>query len=385
MFRTILQDIKTNNLIGEAMALLLSVLLLNVHPLLTILFFIILLVKCRKIHIRLFGDLPSLLFLASVLLYAYGATLNGFVTMHNIVWTTVPAFLAFCIGRKMVYQLNSQKNILLWLLLMSFFLALPHMVVTIIDILSTGLVNPERTLSSIGDGSDAQRAVTQRTVELSLAIAGVAFLFCKNWKDIPYAKMFIAMSLIAELCSLHYVSRTGVVLFIIAIIIGIGCNRMSFKTVLLIGLLLLAAYLIQDTELFNVFKNRESVSGADFASAGGRTERWTLGFMMLMNNPGGYSTGGGWYAHNFWLDFGLDGGLWSFVALVLFSLCILITSIKLFTGKLDKTLRFALLLFSLIFIATLFSEPIHTGARAYMFLYFMFCGMVLSLRKRYRR
>ena len=382
MFCTILQDIKTNNILGETAALLLSVLLLNVHPLLTILFFIILLAKCRKNHIRLFGDLPSLLFLASVLLYAYVSTLNGFVTMHNIVWTTVPALLAFCIGRKMVYQLNSQKNILLWLLVMALFLALPHLFVTIIDIFSNGLVNPERTLSTLGDDSDAQRSVTQRTVELSLAIAGIGVLFYSNRKEYPYAKMFILMSLIAELCSLHYVSRTGIVLFLIAIIIGIGLNKMSFKTVLLIGLIILMAYFLQDTALFNVFKGRESVSGSDFASAGGRTERWAMGFMMLMNNPMGYSIDG-WYAHNFWLDFGREGGLWSFATLALFSLCILITSIKLFTGRLDKPLRFAILLFSLIFIATLFTEPIHTGARAYMFLYFMFCGMILSLRKRY--
>lgn len=378
----LLKDLRFDKIKSNFLLLLLSVLLLNVSPLLTIICFFLLLIRnIDKKHIILGGLLFALLLLTMVS-FAYNGVSNELVTIHNAIWYTVPSVIAFLIGLNICNKIKDQRYLYLWFFMMAFVLALPHVIVTVADIMHTGLVNAERHLSVLGV-TEEQRATTARTVELSLAISGIGMLLLKNKTQEKYIKLFIMLSVLAELCTLHYVSRTGVVLFLLAILIGIiALQKFSGKSLFIIISLLLLFWLFQDSSMFKVFADRE-IDGSNFADAGGRTERWTLGFSMLLASPNGYNIEG-WYAHNFWLDFGREGGLFAFYMLVIFSIYILITTIKIQRSKsLNINVKFCVLLFSIIFIATLFTEPVHSGARMFMYFYFMFSGMVVTLKKLY--
>lgn len=349
-------------------------------------FLCILILLIRDIQRRRFlikFDFTMLLLLCIFILFFFNAIRSGTVTIHNMLWYSVPSVFSFIIGRDIIKKSGNSMEILYWLFIFALFLALPHVPITLLDIFRTGLVNPERSISVIGS-EDVQRAVTGRTVELSLAISGIAMLFVKDLQLKSLSKYFIALSIIAELCTLHFVSRTGVALLVIALVIGLLYKwKLSYKTFLFLCFAFALFYVLQNTSLFNVFAERE-IEGSSISDAGGRTERWVMGFAMILANPNGYMIED-WYAHNFWIDFGLDGGLVSFVMLILFSIVILIKSLMIQKIKLlPDSVRYILLLFSIIFVLTLFTEPVHTGATVYMYVYFMFSGMIVEIVRQFK-
>lgn len=363
--------------------MLFAVLTLYLSPMLTLFAFGLLMINNNSHKTQLLNDIPSVILVMSLLSFAYIGVTSNLVTLHNSIWYTVPSLFAFLIGKNICFKHNNQQYIYIWLFFMALFLAIPHIFVTFIDIFRTGLINPDRTLSLYDETT--QRAVTARTVELSLAIAGIGFYWVKDEKNNLNKNTFIILSIFAELCTLHYVSRTGIFLFLLSFIIGmISFKRFSGKLLLTICIVIVLAFFLQDSVLFQLFADREQ-EGSNITDAGGRTERWALGLSMLLSNPLGYHIED-WYAHNFWLDFGRDGGLISTILLTIFSLCVLFQSFKIRTLKVvNKKLRFIILLYSLVFIATLFSEPVHSGARMYMYMYFMFSGMVVSINKIFKK
>ena len=366
----------------DILILCVAILLQQVHPVLTLLCFIIILIRDlvrNKFCMAL--DLPTLFITISLIVFLFIGVNSGNVSLKNAIWYTVPSMCAIFIGYNFSYKFNSQQYILYLLFLISLFLALPHIIVTGIDILQTGLVNPERTLSIYGD-SDTQRSVTGRTVELSLAICGISLIFSKSKNLQIIKKYYIYLAIIAELCTLHYLSRTGIFLFLIALAIGfLSYAKLNNKTIGIIVLLIIFFLIFISSNLFSLFAERE-IEGSSISDAGGRTERWVDGFSLLIQNPRGYVIED-WYAHNFWLDFGAAGGLISFFLLSIYSIIILVKSFLLNkTTYLEKNSCFILKLVEIIFFLTLFTEPVHSGAPAYMYMYFMISGFVNGVSKK---
>lgn len=359
-----------------------GILLKPVHPIITVIcFFLILFFKKYGSGTAGKFDIYSVVIILTFSLFVYNGVTTGNVTTNNAIWYSIPSLLAFFIGRKLYSPYLNDDRLYLFLFMLSATLAIPHIPITIEDVLRNGLINPERTIGVLGD--DVQRAVTGRTVELSLAISGIAALFITSTSKIElHINNYLWMiSIIAEICTLHYVSRTGIVLFAISLFLGFVLNNKSSKQtfVALVALLLVLLFL-DYRGILSVFANRE-IENSSFFNAGGRTERWAMGWMLLFQNINGYSMEG-WYAHNFWLDFGREGGLYSFLLLSLFSIVVFIKSIKIYVSSVvSKPLRMLILLFSVIFFAALFSEPVHSGSTVYMYAYFMFCGIVIQMSK----
>ncbi len=360
------------------LCLAVGILLRNVSSFFTLFSFIIIVAKHlseRQIAVQFDGVL--FLLLLSVGLFVWTGLSTGLVTVHNAQWIAILSLLSYIVGIGFSNRFRDATDLYFLLFFLAFLLAIPNITVTLYDVFVNGLINPERDLEVLGD---SQRHTTGRTVELSLAIAGIFMLFVRplNKAESKIRLFFIIISVIAELCVLHYVSRTGAFLFIIAIIFGwlFGSDR-RYSIIQLIVFAVLFYLFFMDSSLIDVYSNRE-IEGSTISNAGGRTERWQLGLAMLFANPSGYVYNNDyWYAHNFWLDFGREGGLYAFLSLSFFSVVVLWKTIILVKNKVFPTyLSKSLLCISFIFVITLFTEAVHTGAPLLMYVYYIFAGII---------
>lgn len=362
--------------------LFLSVVLRPISPFSTpICFAIIIILQLPRTKFKIPGAV-GILAIIFVLFYI-NSQLTGFVTTANVIWYAIPSILGIIIGyNTFITKSNtSYYNLFDLLYVLAFSLAILNIFITVIDIYQIGLINPGRKLSILS-GDDEVQTITSRTIELSLAISGISMLFFRNsaaQKNI--VNLYIITGVLAELCTLHYVSRTGIAILLVSIIIGLIYRyKLSLKFLLiLLTLIAVTITFIADSELYEVFAAREQYDN-NIYDAGGRTERWAIGFDLLMNNWYGYQSST-WYAHNFWLDFGRDGGFIPFILLAIFSLYILYTSLRI-QGKtfIPDYVRYNILLFSIIFFIAFFTEPVHTGTQISMYYYFIFCGIVLKIK-----
>ena len=360
--------------------LFLAVLLQQVHPVFVCVIFILMFIRdsIRGVSYRILCFYNIFVFVIFAQFFYCGYT-NGNMTFYNAIWYSAPSVIAVMLGHNYALKLNNPKLIIIFLFCISLFLSLPHIIITVRDILSNGLINPDRSLSI--DGYDeTQRAITARTVELSLAICGIAAIFIKKINaPLRISNLFIVLSVFAELCTLHFVSRTGIAILIIALITGLLYKKIDAKQVIMLVVISFVVYkLFENSGLLNVFSERE-IDGSSSIEAGGRTERWAIGFAALLEKPLGYNIED-WYAHNFWLDFGRVGGLISFFLLCMFSILLFAKTIQLRSLQIIGNYNTLLIaVFSVTFLATLFTEPIHSGAPMYMYMYFLFAGFVDGL------
>lgn len=366
----------------DFLLLLLAVILQQIHPVFVCIVFILMLMRDRirgmSYKTLCFNNIFVFIIFAQ---FFYCGYTNGNLTFYNAIWYSVPSVIAVMLGHNYAIKLHNPKLIISFLFCLSLFLALPHIIITVRDIFSNGLINPDRSLSI--DGYDeTQRAITARTVELSLAICGISAVYIKKLNaPLRILNLFIVLSVFAELCTLHFVSRTGIAILIIALLTGLFFTKTEMKQVITLVIICSLVYKLFDISGFmNVFSERE-IDGSSIIDAGGRTERWAIGFAALLDKPLGYNVDN-WYAHNFWLDFGRVGGLASFILLCFFSILLFFKTFKIRNFQLIGEYNCLLILvFSVTFLATLFTEPVHSGAPMYMYFYFLFAGFVDGLYK----
>lgn len=305
-------------------------------------------------------------------------------TLFNGLMLVVMSYVSYSIGAKFSSHNRTERSYFFLLLFIVVFVALPHLYITIYDIWENGLLNPERTLSIID--ADHQRAVTQRTVELSLALGSSAFFFFKTDDIIlkVYKIILILVSVLALLCTLHYVSRTGLVIFGVSLILGfILQGRLSLQSILIIVIVIMIFNEVSNTELFEIYGERE-IAGSSISDFGGRTNRWAWAWDYIFSNPLGGRKETYNYAHNFWLDFGKDGGLLAFLLLVMFSLYYLFNALKTkLLCIIPKSISYISIVIAFSFFLALFTEAVHEGCPIFMYCFFIVCGATNTIVKMY--
>lgn len=302
-----------------------------------------------------------------------------------IYYSFTPIFM-YGLGKYYMGRWFSEDNLLLLIFFIGALLSIQHIIITIYDIYYFGIINPYRDLQILGDESESM-AVTQRTIMLSLSTIGFSLLFYKptNKFQKKIKTVFIVLAFFGLLCFVHYISRTGLVLSLISLFVGLficpfGKNKMYylfFFVLIMCGLIII----MRDTILgiFQLYSERE-IEGSSFLDAGGRTAHWTLIFEGILTSPFGHKANT--FAHNMWLDIGKSGGIIPFFFLVWFSLANIIKTIKIARNKHYTVLiRLLILVVTIIFLLSCFTECIHEGVPMYMFFYCMFCGMVNSVYK----
>lgn len=336
---------------------------------------------------KAFYSITFLLLVLAVGSFIFIGFNNSNITVQMFIYYSFASFCCYGVGCRIIDYGKSASDILYAFAIIIISLALPHIIVTVYDIFTVGLVNPDRELSTLSS-EDNQRSVCQRTVEISLCIGSIAFFFFKPFNTISFKtkRMLVIAACVCELCALHYVSRTGIAILCIGIFIGLLFKwGVSFKTCLFILCLMIGFHFIQNTQLFEVFNSRES-DYSNISNVGLRTVRWEWGIEEIRTHPFGSTT----YmnalhsnAHNFWIDYGKISGIIPFVLLIIFSLRNIYQTLRVILKKMRLMSYFALV-FTPIFVATLMTEPIHEGAPLYMFMYFLYTGMIdrLSFRRK---
>lgn len=182
----------------------------------------------------------------------------------------------------------------------------------------------------------------------------------------------------------HYITfqEQGIAIFIISIIIGYLYTYKDhniFRGLLFLCVLAIVCWnYMENSEIYQVFSSRE-IEGSNIYDAGGRSVRWSIGLASLFDHPMGYQSYD-WYAHNFWLDFGREGGIIPSFILIIFSISIIIICIRLQSfHKIPLHVRFNLLIFTYIINIAFFTEPVHSGSSISMYFYFMLSGIILGL------
>lgn len=299
---------------------------------------------------------------------------------HNM---DIPTCLCMCFTSIVIYangyaysiKKHSFSEIYSLFIIIAIIIALPHVVVTIIDIFQNGLINEGRRLSILD--SEKQLDTTLRVVNMSLSLIGCSYLFWlkdKAFSSRDYVYIFALFSIISLFCSMHYLSRSGLTLFLVPLIISLlwGKKHFSFSTIFFVAIIVLAIYYFSTSELFSLYEAREK-EYSSVSNFGGRDKKWRIAWDFIKHNPLGEKNE--LYAHNMWLDFGKDGGIISFILFVLFSLINYLRIIKITTNKnIDKIVRFTITVFSIQIFLTCFTECIHEGARGYLYVYFLICG-----------
>ena len=302
-----------------------------------------------------------------------------------------PLFM-YSLGKYFMRRWENEDNLLLIWFLLAVSLGSVHISVTIVDIMENGIVNPERVLG-IGVDNDSQRAVTQRVIELSLCFFGFSMLMYKPLNNFQHiAKfLFVVIGVLALLCGLHYVSRTCLFFFLVNILIGVLVTRNKntknkgsgiIVFILIILLIVFIVFSEQSTifQLFQLYQNR-GMNNKDIMSAGGRQERWLEALDVIFAHPWG--TKSDFFAHNLWLDIGMQYGIIPFIFLVWFSISNFRKAFLIVIRKQESLLvRLCVSSFSVLFFLSCFTEPIHVGAPNYLFLYGLFCGMINAIFKR---
>ena len=316
--------------------------------------------------------------------------LTNIIRHNSLYWSAylclTPLFF-YQLGRCFMSRWQSEDNLFLLLLLLAISLGTVHIRLTIDDIIHTGIINPERVLSNIDE--DHQRATTQRATEISLCFFGFSLLSYKPKNSFQrIAKScFVIIGILALLCGFHYVSRTSVFLSLITMLTGIFLSRdkshksgfLSIMVFTMFFLLVLVVIGGSNTvfRLFHLYQSR-GMSGANVASAGGRQDFWTQAISVIFHHP--FGTKVDFFAHNLWLDVGIQFGIFPFVLLAWFSVTNFRKAIRIVRRKQESPLvRLCVCSFSILFFLSCFTEPIHVSSPNYLFVYMMFCGMINSI------
>lgn len=317
-----------------------------------------------------------------LLFYLVDAMISGSNSFTHSVILIVGAISYYFFGLFFAKNYPDDYSIYATFFVLMLSLSFEHIIVTMGDIYEVGLVNPLRHLETVDE--ELQRSVTQRVIDMSLFIGSISFITfgTKDSTLRRFKLLYILFGIIALLCSLHYVSRTGIAIFVITFVACVvyRWKILSVKTLLLIVVAIGLWGIIQQTELFSVYAARE-VEGSSISDAGSRSPLWQWGWETILKNPFGLSISKhDHYAHNMWLDFGVKGGLIVFVMMVVLSCVNIYKSLKIVANKYESNaFRFIVVILSVSFFLAAFTEAVPDGNQVFFFTYFFWCGFINNI------
>ena len=330
----------------------------------------------------------DLILLAFVFIsYSILALFNNNTNLTTIVTRSIPAVLFFSIGHNLA---NKNRNATYWyfiLLLAAFYTSFANIYNGLVDSIQNGLVVPERMFGENREEFEQTTSLIGTELIPTIACIGLFFDNPNMVDDKKLRWMGIILALLGELCAIHYVSRAGILIMALSIIIGlIYRSGFNMRTISFIAATIVAYLLFMQSDAYMVFELKNE-TGGDLATGNGRDERMLYWLSRIMNSPMGVTDWANQYslhswAHNFWLDFTKECGWIPGIALVIFSLRNLYFVVLIaFKKNMNKSVAQLVLLLGISYFLALFTEPTMQGAPLLMFSYFFFCGIVKSIYK----
>ena len=270
-------------------------------------------------------DTDLLLLLFTFTTYSIIALINNNINLTTIVTRSVPAVLFFAIG----YNFTSKnRDTTFWyfiLLLTAFFTSIINIYNGLIDTAQNGFIAPERMFGA--DKEEFAQTTSLICSELIPTIALIGLFFDKptmiNDKKLRW--FGIGLAILGELCAIHYVSRAGILIMALSIIMSfLYRSKFNFRTLFFLIITIVAYIYFLQSDAYAVFELKNE-TGGDLATGNGRDVRMLYWLEEISKSPMGIT---GWqyrynvysWAHNFWLDFTKECGWIPGIALALFSL-----------------------------------------------------------------
>lgn len=332
-------------------------------------------------------DTDFLLLLFVFISYSSIAFINKNVNFTTIVTRSIPAVLFFAIGFNLAYKNKNSTYLYFILLLTAFFTSIINIYNGMIDTIQNGFIVPERMFGN--EREEFAHTTSLICSELIPTIACIGLFFDKpSMINSTRLRWFgITLAILGEICAIHYVSRAGMLILALSIIIGLLYrSKFNFRTLFFIVLTIATYLLFMQSDAYSVFELKNE-TGGDLTTGNGRDVRMQYWLQEIIKYPMGilnwqnrYNIYG--WAHNFWIDFTKECGIIPGFALVIFSLRNLyyVAHIAL-RRKMNKSVAQLVLLLGVAYFLTLFTEPTMQGAPLLMFCYFMFCGIVKNIYK----
>lgn len=322
--------------------------------------------------------------------YSLFSFFNGYYdeAIGNLIFQLLFPPTFYLIGKCIAVSYSPQK-IELFLLLIISYIALPVIKTVFYDIQTNQFINLSRCIV-LEDGTEAGSA-TILGLQVSLATSSIGILFGKlkdNYEKI-LSCLFLLLSIGGIICILHLVNRTGLIIVAASILIVFLLNIrfLPKKNILIMTMcvmILIVFYIPQMvflTEINDAYISRNDVIGGEVSSAGGRSDLWLYGLNSLINYPLGIpKIERTHFSHNYWLDTNINGGIFAFLSLLVISIKHLKNSFQIIKNSEAGVLRSLFISINIGFFFTALVEPIFEGFQIYVFILFMFIGIVQEYR-----
>ena len=335
-------------------------------------------------------DVNLLLLILFLMIYFMISSYNAYEKseVNNQLLIAPPILYIFCKWGGYKYYTPSQISKLFWIIGLS--LSLLALLSVYIDIIQNGFLGGGRSLTLIGVDQEIHATGLAGMFIVPIAYSGV-FLASDRRFYLHEKIILITFFSLSLLAAIRVGSRTFLVIAAISFLQGIYINsrKSGIKITLLISSIFLISgyflfdYLSNTLDIFSYYQSRMDSEEHGLQTAGGRSEKWLKSLSLMASNPMGWDFQINGFSHNLWLDTARNGGIISFIILIVLTIR-LITSINKSLKKISADFLYrtsVTCVFTAYFI--LFSiEPILDG---YVYVFCSFCclwGLVEGCKKR---
>ena len=353
--------------------------------LLVILFFatVIMQVGSKGIIIRSRFEFLFLFFSFLIYFFTLFVQSRASFSAYHIIRIFLGSTLAYIIGIKVCRGKVQKVDKLVYIIAIS---GLVHGLLNLIS--TTTLSTSSRYVNNFWTGGITTATLQGTYFTCSLAIA-VVWLFDPDFRKKILGGIFAVIALINSFMT---ASRTAVYLFVILFIILYfyrafkkgstrGFLRVLMRTVLGIFFVFFVLYQAYNLNVFGIQTKFAStflgirISNISNENSLSRFETWRMGLQDMISNPFGHVKTQ--YAHNMWLDFGVNGGVVPFLFLLAFSISSLINCYRfLKNNAFDESTKTIILTVYIAYNLNFMVEPILDGVPFMFFMYCMICGAV---------
>ncbi len=318
-------------------------------------------------------------FFYTIVIILEGRVKSGFLTISYLITPCI----FYRLGNYLVSEYHKEEQRMKLLLFTSAAFLFSTFILTIIDISVVGLVNTDRTLLGTSSNDDAM-AATLYGLMTSVGIGCLGGVFANRLSALVRV-LFAVISFMSLLVVVHLVNRTGLVLFIVCILVILlyKTNYSLYKflplvLIFIVSLIALFKLEIIDNSVLEAYSSRENNYNYGFSTAGGRTELWLHSIQNLLVNPFGWDQS--YYAHNLWLDIARVGGWFALIPFFILTCQMLTCFLKLLrTPYSDFNLLIITMNISTLLAASM--EPVIEGSILFFSLLMFLWGVSCRIQK----
>ena len=301
----------------------------------------------------------------------------------------------YFLGKYLVSKYPSVTTIYFLLFFMCFFLSILPFLANIRSAFMIGFMT-ERNLRLFWMPEEEAKSATIIGSYFAINMALLPLLFApKVSNDEKKLALFsILLFAMAIFSILNMSNRAGLFISVISLIAFIFIpQKERFKHSLAVILFLIALVILFSIDAWGVrsfFENSRllyRLSQTSLHEEGSRVIIWGNAINAIVEHPFGLPPNlryniGAEYAHNLWLDVGLRAGILPTIPLLIFTISLLVSIVKIvFSSKYGTFLRVLIAGAGIAFYITFFLEPIMEGFFVMFLLYCFYFGIVVGIKE----